>query len=102
MLDVYESFLENENLFQSIHFYSRNFDKNIEKIEIEKIFILDFFQLQTIASIGIDCQYGCLENQKFIELVKFFHTLFPSLSIEKIYTITENQYLFLKKETKLK
>lgn len=95
MLDINKSFLKKSELFPSIYLNSGNFEKNIQ--EIQKMFIIDFFQLETIDGIGMKKEYGNLENQDFIELVKFFHTLFPSFSLEKIYEITENQYLFLKR-----
>ena len=98
MLDVNQYFLEKLDLFPSTYLNSSNFEKNIE--EIEKMFIIDFFQLETIDGIGIKEEYENLENQNFIELVKFFHTLFPSFSLEKIYAITENQYLLLKRQKK--
>lgn len=98
MLDIYKSFLEKLNLFSSISLDSENGGKNSEKNHIEKIFLIDFFQLQTIDDLGIKHQYGDLENQNFIKLVKFFHTLFPSFSIKTIYVITENQYFHLKKQ----
>ena len=82
-------------MFPSIYLDSGNFEKNIQ--EIQKMFIIDFFQLETIDGIGMKKEYGNLENQDFIELVKFFHTLFPSFSLEKIYEITENQHLLLKR-----
>ena len=92
MLDVYKSFLEKLNLFTSSDFDSENF---VEKSEIEKRFIINFFQLQTIDGIGIECRYGESENHYFIKLIEFFHTLFPSFSLEEIYIITKNQYLLL-------
>jgi hypothetical protein len=98
MLDINKSFLKKSELFPSIYLDSGNFEKNIQ--EIQKMFIIDFFQLETIDGIGMKKEYGNLENQNFIKLVKFFHTSFPSFSLEKISAITENQYLFLKKEQK--
>lgn len=57
------------------------------------MFLIHFFQLETIDGIGMKQEYGNLQHQDFIQLVKFFHIVFPNFSLEIIYGITENQCL---------
>lgn len=112
MLFIYQEFLEKINSYK-LHFFTtkKNNDFNShylsEKKEnswssktMEQKFIISFFKLQTIDDVGFQYKFGCLENECFIDLVKLFHEMFPSFALDKIYSITTNQYLKLAAEKK--
>lgn len=74
-----DSFQQSSNLSENDLFIKKT----------NELFIISFFQLQTVDNDGIKYEYGCLQNQYFIKLVEFSHKIYPSLSVNKIYSITE-------------